>query len=500
MGAGVARITHRETIGGDTLPYMASISALEVRTGPAEAELRVFAGSGADGGLSVIALESGGPARMLDQRGAGPEAGTAGLAGLGVATVGGVETVIPAGRADDRIAFHPLTEAGSFAPVQGFAGADLPGGLAGLAVLPSGDGARIYHTDRNGDGIGGLELTPDMAPRDLGMTDATDVTTLASGRIDGHDFVFAASGSRNAVTSYRVWGSGELSAADTVSPEDGLYVAAPAALDVAVSGGITYLVLAATESQSLSVVQVVPWGGLSVTDHLIDSGGTRFGAPTALDTIKIGHRVLVAAGGGDDGVTLFELSPDGRLHFLTQTVDTAETALQNVSAIALAPAGPDPFDGLELLAGSATEPGISRFHVDLEEFGPLRRGTSERDWLNGIWADDLITGFGGDDVIRGHVGDDRMIDGPGMDLLFGGRGEDVFAMTPDRDLDVIRDFMRQDDRIDLSAYPRLHGMDQLNIVDRSYGVSVSYAGDMLRVEPKWGRLEADMLTADNFIF
>ena len=284
MGAEVARITHRETIGSDSLPYMDSISALDARAGPAGAELRVYAGSGADGGLSVFALEPDGPARLIDQRGAGPDAGTAGLAGLGVATVGGVETLVPAGRADDRIALHPLTDTGSVGPVQGFVGADLPGGLARIAVLPSGNGARIYHTDRGGDGIGGLELAPGMAPRDLGTTDATDVTTLAAARIDGHDFVFAASGSRNEVTSYRVWGSGELSEADTVSAEDGLYVSAPAALDVAVSGGITYLVLAAADTHSLSIVRVVPWGGLSVTDHLVDSGVTRFGAPRGVVT------------------------------------------------------------------------------------------------------------------------------------------------------------------------------------------------------------------------
>ena len=67
MGAGVARITHRETIGSDSLPYMDSISALDARAGPAGAELRVYAGSGADGGLSVFALEPDGPARFKDE-------------------------------------------------------------------------------------------------------------------------------------------------------------------------------------------------------------------------------------------------------------------------------------------------------------------------------------------------------------------------------------------------------------------------------------------------
>ncbi|MEH3036972.1 MAG: DUF642 domain-containing protein [Sphingomonas adhaesiva] len=76
-------------------------------------------------------------------------------------------------------------------------------------------------------------------------------------------------------------------------------------------------------------------------------------------------------------------------------------------------------------------------------------GTGEQDVLSGGWGNDTIDGLGGNDSITG---------GYGRDTLTGGAGRDVFRYESKLDSgigtltrDVITDFTRGEDRIDLSA-------------------------------------------------
>jgi Ca2+-binding RTX toxin-like protein len=88
------------------------------------------------------------------------------------------------------------------------------------------------------------------------------------------------------------------------------------------------------------------------------------------------------------------------------------------------------------------------------------------DRLFGGRGDDLIFGGGGDDLLSGGGGKDRLVGGAGVDTLVGGADEDVFAFGFGQEpfafsfsldtgvgpgnRDVIRDFHRGEDKIDLS--------------------------------------------------
>ena len=78
--------------------------------------------------------------------------------------------------------------------------------------------------------------------------------------------------------------------------------------------------LAAAGSASLSVLAVTPDGGCEPTDHVIDTRDTRFDGVQALASATWGDEVLIVAGGSDHGLTLFRLSPDGRLVWLDTLV------------------------------------------------------------------------------------------------------------------------------------------------------------------------------------
>jgi Ca2+-binding RTX toxin-like protein len=83
-------------------------------------------------------------------------------------------------------------------------------------------------------------------------------------------------------------------------------------------------------------------------------------------------------------------------------------------------------------------------------------GTPGADTLNGTAAADSITGGAGNDKINGGAGSDLIWGGLGTDTLTGGIGQDHFVFaaksdsTPGSARDVITDFTRGEDVIDLS--------------------------------------------------
>lgn len=80
------------------------------------------------------------------------------------------------------------------------------------------------------------------------------------------------------------------------------------------------------------------------------------------------------------------------------------------------------------------------------------------DALRGGAGDDVLSGSIGLDTLRGGDGDDTLTGGGDADTLHGGAGEDVFRflLASDSDTaqvaDVIQDFRRGDDVIDLAAF------------------------------------------------
>jgi Ca2+-binding RTX toxin-like protein len=80
------------------------------------------------------------------------------------------------------------------------------------------------------------------------------------------------------------------------------------------------------------------------------------------------------------------------------------------------------------------------------------RGNAGDNRLSGQDGNDRLSGLGGDDRLTGGAGNDRLEGGAGRDTLEGGSGADnfVFATSPaSGDVDVIRDFQRGLDRLQL---------------------------------------------------
>ena len=165
-------------------------------------------------------------------------------------------------------------------------------------------------------------------------------------------------------------------------------------------------------------------------------------------------------------------------------------------------------------------------------------GNDGRDQLLGGTGNDHLYGGAGRDVLDGQDGDDILDGGPGSDRLIGGAGRDIFVVTPasatghggehddDNDTlhfgglpdgdgpgagrDVIEDFTRREDRIDLIAFHTSfaeltggdrhghdgHGHDEPAVTLRTEGHDsvLTFAGGSVRIEG------VAHLSANDFIF
>lgn len=228
--------------------------------------------------------------------------------------------------------------------------------------------------------------------------------------------------------------------------DQGLGIAAPTAFELVETPHGHWAVLAAAGSASLSVLAVTPDGGLRPTDHVIDTRDTRFDGVQALASAKWGDEVLIVAGGSDHGLTLFRLSPDGRLVWLDTLEHQTGDGLYNITALSAVVVD----QTLVISAGSQRDTGLGIVTVPLADLG--------------------ISGH----VATGGAGHDLLISSPANATLTGGADADIFALRQQDGLVQITDFQVGIDRLDLSDWPMLRDAAQLDITPTQQGALVSY--------------------------
>lgn len=323
-----------------------------------------------------------------------------------------------------------------------YAATETPGELGVYAIAARGDGATLVRA-------------PAPAPGAPG-----DISALLTLSASGRSYVALASAGDDQIRIYRADATGGLRLTGQTGAEDGLGVNAPTSLAAVTLGGRSFLLVGAADSSSISVLEVTAKGGLRPTDHVIDALDTRFAGVSALDAAVIDGRAYVAAGGADDGVTLFALTPNGRLTPIDVVADGLLSGLDNVSALALAE-----IDGaVTLFAGSATEGGVTRLALSGQPGGVVRSGGA------------------GDDALRGGAGDDILVGGQGRDTLRGGKGADLYVIDQaDRKTDAILGFDPETDRLDLSGWSGLRDPGQIYIRQTAAGAVLSWGATALRI-------------------
>ena len=332
---------------------------------------------------------------------------------------------------------------------------------------------------------------PDNADIYLG-----DVTAIHGAKLHGQDFLFIASGIDAGMQSYRVLPDGSLDLIDTVAPAEGGISGATEIVSAEVDGR-AFVVLAASGTDQLLVYRVSAGGNLKLVDAVIDTNDTRFAGASALEVIEFEGRTLIAVGGSDDGITIFELNGKGWLTELATLADDNGTALADITAIKA-----DIVDGiLHLFASSATEDGVTHMTIDLVNGANVIEGGAVADILHGTAGDDTIYGYGHKDELYGEGGDDRLIDGRGSDKMWGGDGADIFVFIPDGREDQIMDFQIGIDRIDLSQFSGIYDYSELAITSTEDGAVITFEEDVFTIHSIDGSpLSADDFAQTDFVF
>lgn len=334
------------------------------------------------------------------------------------------------------------------------------------------------------DGLGGIAADAGLAGKAAAYQLSGSVS-LALAQAGGAQFLLAADAGVEGVRSYRIDpGSGGLTAIDSLGAADGLGIATPTALETVTAHGATWIVLAAAGSGSLSVMRLLPGGDLVPTDHLLDTRATRFSGVSALKVIEADGHVFVLAGGSDDGISLFSLLPDGQLVHLQSLADAAGLGLDNVTAIEAVRIG----GALQIFVSSGGDAGLSQFTLDLGDLGQvIAAGSVAADApLAGTPQADLLLGQAGGPTLQGRDGNDILVAGAAGGSLTGGAGADIFVLGPSAGTLRITDFEPGSDRLDLSRFPMLRGVDQLDLTATSWGMRLIHGATRIDIHSAGG--------------
>lgn len=435
-----------------------------------------YAVNGATGGLS-----------LSDSHTLPPLAAVDGPAHLETVTFGGQDFIVNLGRHADGLDGFQIGTSGDLSTQVALAGSDGEN-ITTLAFHSAPNRDVVYAGYWGSSDLGIYQMGGNGALTWVGQVSlphevhGADLVDLRVTSVQGQDVLLFGARYQDAIYSYRINDNGGLAVADVLRMEDGLPVSAPSAMEIIESGAQRFAVMASSGTSSLTVMEVSGTGTLTPTDHINASTTTRIGGVVAMDVVSFADRHYVVAGGANDGISLFQLMPDGRLYHLDAQEDLVGASLSNVTSITAQVRG----SGLDIYVGSENEQGVTQIRYELGAQAPTQQGGSGDDVLTGTSNADFLIGNAGNDTINGGNGADIILDGAGQDRMTGGAGADIFILARDGTRDDITDFDITQDKIDLSGWGRIYDVSALTWSVRSNGAVVTYGDEMLVINTSNG--------------
>lgn len=408
-------------------------------------------------GGGVLALDVTVQMALVDQENVSPGAALPAEAVIERVTINGTAQLIVTGANQAGVQAYAIASDGALAaPIQ--LPGSLSGALAAQSVMQVGSATYFYAARMGESTIHTYSVSANGAMTLVGSRvldgayGGVDISSLTPVTVGGNRFMVSLSLEADVVRAFPVAANGALGAPQMIGAPQGLGMADPSAVKIVEIAGATYLLVASANSSSVSVIGLASNGALSVADHVIDTLDTRFQGVQALATARVGDRVYVIAGGGDDGLTVMTLTPDGRLLPCGQILQQPGLALDKITAMVAQVIG----GKIDLfVTGEGT--GITRLQIDPGSLTPIQTGGGEATLL-GTTDADMIIGGDGAEILQGDAGDDILGDGAGSDTIFGGVGADLFVLAADGSHDRIADFQLGTDHIDISAWGSIHSL------------------------------------------
>jgi Ca2+-binding RTX toxin-like protein len=478
----VVYFSYRTTLLGGIESYLSGICDLEVHVSNGQTVL--YSVSNVGGGLSSYALSSATDAALRSQTGFAHPSVIGADTRLEIASHDTGAHVFASGVQSSDLSAFSYTATGNFSQHTTFR-SDAVWASNATSILRVDHGAEtyVYAAQTDVEGLAAYQISGETSLSFQGAQSigagvcGDDIAALTSVSLGGNTFVLVASYGQNMLTSYQVGVDGALLEVDQIGAADGLGVNMVSAVAMLTNASGTFAIVASAGSSSLSVLRVAEDGSLTAVDHVVDDLETRFETVTTLETRVVEGRSYILVGGADDGLSLFTLLPDGRLHHLASIADSAQMTLENVSAVAMAFVAGE----LQVFAASGVELGLTQLSINLGEVGGTQSGGQQGETMIGSADDDILYGAGGNDIIQGGQGDDILIDGVGEDALYGGAGRDTFVFTADGQPDIVYDFDPAQDSLDLSGFLLFHGAEQLSILTTTNGAILTFGDEVITI-------------------
>lgn len=372
------------------------------------------------------------------------------------------DKILAGGWTGNNLALHDINSSGDIGAAQSL---DIGAEFGPIATQNIDSATFIFAGSKTGSGLTYFSVDAANVPTTpIIVSTAQSIDVIATAMISNQPYLFTASQETNSIQSWNVAANGTPTPFDELDADQGLWISDPTDIVTAEIDGEAYLILASAGTSTLSTFHVGTDGSLSLIDHLLDDRNTRFAGVTTLEAVVHNGATFIISAGSDDGITILQLLPGGRLQPITSIADTPEAALANPSAIAATADA----NAISIFTASSSEPGLSEFTLDLSTLGVAFEGTA------------------GDDTHIGSANDDFFIDSFGTDTFTGKDGRDLFILANDGVQDNITDFEIGQDQIDLSSWQGLRGANQLYFASIENGLRVIYGNEVLQIETNDG--------------
>lgn len=470
---------HVATLSGANAAFTSRITDLDLIE--TEAGTRLYAVTRADGGMSAWDPTGAGAAVELSEQAFRSNYGRLGDPDLVMVTVDGTSYLLPAAIGDTSNSAFFLSDAtGEILSRVKFNAEFQPANdallfttltVAGHPFVISVSAAQGHPTVYEATNTRSLELRCTGASADPARVEA-----LTSVVVNGQPIVLTATGTSTTLTAYLLDpATGALSVGGQIDMSDGIGFQGFTALSTAQIGNITYVIAAGAGSSSLTVFSLSPSGSLIPVDHAVDMLETRFSGAAIVESFTFGDQAFVLTSGGDDGVSLFQLLPDGHLLYLESLSDSNDLPLENISAMAVDVINGQP----RLFIASETETGIAQFNLALGARGVTVIGGGQ---IGGTAQSDLLVAGDNTSRMASGSGDDILVVDGQTVTLNGGCGADRFVFLSASGTVIIEDFQRGVDVLDLSVLSGLYSGAQLSLQQEDWGATLSYGTLTLQIQ------------------
>ncbi|CUK24530.1 Cyclolysin [Cognatishimia activa] len=411
--------------------------------------------SGAGGGIRSYRIDpSDGRLYDVDQEYFASALSLTDISGLSVMEVDG-QTYAIAGSSDGSLVAYSLAPDGTLSdatPISGIESETTD--LSALASFDLNGSTALYIADAGTSQLNAYisESGTPFAVVNAGIPIVGDAQ-LQTVEVNGQPYVLLLDQSSRGIQSLRIdTNSGALTPVDSLGSAQGVGIQSPKALQTTAAFGETWVFAGGADSSSITVMRLTESGVLEPSDHIVDTLQTRFGTLQDIAVAQSGDRVFIVAGGGDDGLSLFTLLPNGQLLHLQSIAQEEGLGLTDLREIN-ATLNDDQID----VFATGEDGGITQFTLELADIG-AQLVASE-------FAADTLTGGTGNDVLISQGADTRMT---------GGAGQDWFVVGYGAQDTIITDFDPASDYLDLSDFPMLRSPTQLSVETIGGGIRLTY--------------------------